>query len=119
LRHRDTPGPTIPCGHHPGVRAGPAAGYGRDHRRGDRGGGWRAVQGAPGRAAGRCPAYDRAGGLRRLRSRAAETEVAFPTLAVELGGEAIRRAPALAGSRWPRSGPAFGAGPAAGMGVRA
>ena len=82
----------------PGVRAGLAAGYGRDSRRGDRGGGQRAWAGRarPRERAG-VPHTTARGWLRRFRTRAAETGVAFAALAVELGGEAIR--PAAEASR--------------------
>ncbi len=52
---RVLPGQSCPAA---GVRAGLAAGYGRDRRRGDRAGGRRFVRGAAGRGAGRCPGHD-------------------------------------------------------------
>ncbi len=63
------------------------------------------IEQVAGGSCGARPAAERArvphttarGWLRRFRSRAAETEVAFAALAVELGGEAIRPAPGAAG----------------------
>src|SRR5260370_6575827 len=83
-------------------------------------------------AGGRCgarPAAERAGvphttargWLRRFRSRAAATGVAFAALAVELGGEAIRPAPGAAGLALAAIEVAFGAAAAlpgwAGLGL--
>src|SRR6266852_2768859 len=58
-------------------------------------GGWCGVRPAAERAG--VPHTTARGWLRRFRSRAAGTEVAFAALAVELGGEAIRPAPGAAG----------------------
>ena len=101
--------PGEPCAA-PGVRAGLAAGCGRDGRRGDRAGGRRRVRGAPGGGPGRVSRIrPRAAGCGGSAAARGELGVAFAALAVELGGEAIR--PAAEAGRFALAavGAAFGA----------
>ena len=79
-----------------GVRAGLAAGYGGDDRRGDRGGGRRGCGVRPAAARAGVPHTTARGWVRRFCGRAGELGIAFAALGVELGGEAIRP-PAEAG----------------------
>ena len=72
-----------------GVRAGLAAGRGRDDRRGDRPGGWRCLRCAPGRGPGRGTVHDRARLDAPVRRPYPALGIAFGALAVELGGEPV------------------------------
>ena len=86
-----------------GVRAGPAAGRGRDGRRGDRAGQRRRRAGSARRRPRRgCRIRRRGAGSAGSGPRAGELAVAFAALAVELGGEAV--APAAPEPRPVRAG---------------